>query len=59
MVSLLCRLIIAKRRKFSTVPVDLREAVQLELLRQGYDTDGNRVEVKDENSADANSDTIS
>lgn len=43
MVDLYASLIIKKKRKFSQVPKSLQPDVEAELLRRGYDTNGDPI----------------
>ncbi len=45
MVEIYCKLIIAKRRMFDTIPTVFKEDVKNRLKELGYDTDGNPVKL--------------
>lgn len=43
MVQLYCKLIISKVKTYEQVPVSLQPQVYVELVKQGYDTSGDKV----------------
>lgn len=47
MVDLYATLIIKKRRTFDSIPANLKDEVEAELKRRGYDTNGDPI-VKEE-----------
>lgn len=46
MINIFVTLIIAKRKEFKDVPLDMQTQVRDELFKRGYDTDGNKLSVE-------------
>lgn len=48
MVDVYAKLIIKKKRKFSSIPRNMQPAVEARLLELGYDTNGDPIETEPE-----------